>query len=352
MDSRPHRTQQRLFVPSSTASSTATSPVFKQPRITHTKERRHRRASKTLKHKNRTRSHPHRERGSSTASTWDFDAFIRSQYDDAQDAGDAAETRWHRCPGTLADAIMQLAEDASVSALPNVFREHETELLEATHGSRYEVTRIYQMKQKLLAEILRKMHSRLKDTSLPTTLRPQDLDVEAVVTKRTAIQQRYQEESRVAEKLAIELQRERERLEETRRVLKDLKGAAARKRHDKLVTGDIHPALLPAIQNAYGVSGLSQAPGTSPATSITPWRRDVAEMNLVIPEAQQRTSSSSNTQQEAALAIPALALYDTAERQIDGSLRNVLTTTHLPETAQFFSTFDNNTTPNTHPNTQ
>lgn len=336
----------RLFV-SPSSSIAASSPVFKQPTIKRTKKRHHRQPSKTSR--TRQKNYDKGNRRSAISSTWDFDKFIRSEFDTAEVANETGEVRWHRCPGSLADAILQLTEDASTSTLPNVFREHETELLDATSGSKYEVQRIYQMKQKLLSEILRKMYSRLRDCSLPDTLKPQDLDVESIVTKRAAIQQRYQEEASAAEQLAIELQKEQNRLEETRRVLKDLKGSVSRKRNDQLVTGEIHPALLPAIQNAYGVAGLSGATNTSSNTNVptvTPWQRDVAEMNLVIPSSQHNpVAPEEEPENEVKLAMPGLAQYDVASRQLDEGLNRVLDASHLPDAAKFFDTFDKHQNP-------
>ncbi|CAB4255760.1 similar to Saccharomyces cerevisiae YGR179C OKP1 Outer kinetochore protein, required for accurate mitotic chromosome segregation [Maudiozyma barnettii] len=268
---------------------------------------------------------------------WEFNKFIKKEFNKEPLT---EEIQWKTINRPLADSIMQLVEENTNSALDDVFHQYDSELQHITNSKHGETDKIYNIKQQLLNEILDKMHKKLRDSQFPSKFRNIDLDVETIVSKRAHIQQRYEEEMKNIENIEIVLQQEKEKLSESKRVLQGIKQNKEKNLNGKLLKDDLHPILIPAIQNAYGMIGSTTGCNSMSNDKSASWKMDVADMNLEVPVKRKVARADSADVLEATEDMPALDELTRVRNEFCSGINTFLDNGNLRETLKFFKHFD------------
>lgn len=270
---------------------------------------------------------------------WEFNKFIKKVYNEKGPIRNES-VLWKTISKPLGDSLMQLVEENTNSAIDDIFIDYNHDLQRITRNKFGEIDKIYNLKQRLLNEILDKMNKKLRDSQFPSKFKSSDLDVETIVSKREYIQQLYKDEMRNVESIEITLQKEKEKLEESKKILQSIKLNKNKNLNEKLLKDDIHPALIPAIQNAYGMIGPSSGNVTNSSGNIpTAWKKDMAEMNLQLPTSMNNHSKKLTTDEEnaAKLSMPSLKEYADINHELQDTVSNILHNGNLADTEAFFN---------------
>lgn len=272
---------------------------------------------------------------------WEFNKFIKKSYNDKGPIRNE-DIVWKTISKPLADSMMQLVEENTNSSIDDIFIDCNNDLETITMDKFGEVDKIYNLKQRLLNEILDKMNDKLRDSQLPSSFKSIDLDVETIVSKREYIQGLYEEELKNIETIEIALEKEKEKLEESKKILQGIKSNKNKNLNEKLLKDDIHPALIPAIQNAYGMIGTNSGTTTNKIGNKTSsWKKDIAEMNLQLPASMNNRHKKLTSEEEnaAKLSIPSLKEYLDINNELQNRVSDILQNGNLADTQAFFNNF-------------
>lgn len=317
------------------------SSVFVSPKIQRQPVRMTRVGSKThniLSPERNRKRRSHISRQDKKIGPWDFNKYIKREFNNNKAFHDI---QWKKVNNTIGTSIMQLIEGDMNIAIDETFQKYDNDLQYITNDKFGEIDRIYNLKQKLMNQILDKIYDKLRDSSLPIELKDTDLDVEYIVGKRSHIQERYTEEMRNVESLEIALQNEKEKLLEVKSFLKNLKQNKDKSLNEKLLQNDLHPALMQAIQNAYGLIKSTSSDSNKNNNKITNLKRDIAEFNLVPSKsAENEHELKPYDEKQAEVALPALKEYNTANLKLTENVSNTLSQSRLKDTVTFFNDFN------------
>ncbi|SMN21166.1 similar to Saccharomyces cerevisiae YGR179C OKP1 Outer kinetochore protein, required for accurate mitotic chromosome segregation [Maudiozyma saulgeensis] len=279
----------------------------------------------------------HRKLNDEKIGPWEFNKFIKKEFNKEPLT---EEIQWKTINRPLADCIMQLVEGNANSALDDVFVQYNNELQHITNNNYGEIDKIYNKKQQLFNEILDKMHNKLRDSQFPSKLKDIDLDVEAIVSKREYIQQLYEDEMKNIENIEIALQQEKEKLSESKRILQGIKQNKEKNLNEKLLKDDLHPILIPAIQNAYGMIESSTGDNVRGGDKPTSWKKDIADMNLEIPIQIKTERADYADEWDAVEAMPVLNDVKLTKNEFYTDINSFLKYGNLRETLEFFNRFN------------
>lgn len=293
------------------------------------------------KKRNNSLSKSKRKKKQDKIGPWDFNKFIKKSYNEKGPIRNE-DVVWKAMNKSLGHSFMQLVEENTNSAIDDIFSDYNHDLQRITRDKFGEIDKIYNLKQRLLNEILDKMNDKFKDSQFPSKFKSNDLDVETIVSKREYIQQLYKDELESVETIEIALKKEKEKLEESKKILQGIKSNKNKNLNGKLLKDDIHPTLIPAIQNTYGMIGSNSGTTTGTTTNKpTSWKRDVAEMNLQLPISMNNHGKKLTTEEQnfAKLSIPSLKEYSDVNNELQDTVSNILHNGNLADTAAFFNSF-------------
>lgn len=201
---------------------------------------------------------------------WDFAQVVRNEFRDKLPSNYEIK-RWKKPSKHMVRSVVQLIETSFEAAIEQVFEKYRVELQSVVPDP----APLYRQKHIIMSDILSKLKHQLKRTKFPSRISDRDVDIEYIVSKRKYIQARYAQELANAEKLEDELIRQQERLKEARKMFENLQESNKRRLTDRLLRNDLHPSLVKAMENAYGL-----IPDADMRNNPKAYERDVQDLEL------------------------------------------------------------------------
>lgn len=273
---------------------------------------------------------------SNLINEWDLKSLIKSEFNEKFANDKLIENfNWRRLPNSLELNIAQLLEGNLQSSIDEVFDRYNNELTNVLqdNDSLDDISQIYQLKLRLMNEIMKKIKTNLKLAKFPDKFKEKDIDIEYIVAKRSFIQDRYVQELKNIENLNLEINKETKKLNEIKRFMSDMKQNNNKILKKKLINKDLHPVLNHSIQNAYG---LIQQSNSHSVTSKTSLNRDKADYNLIVPTNFEIPYNEADSQLIGS-PLPSLSKSKQISLELQDTVTNILNSTHKADLKTIFN---------------
>ncbi|AQZ13049.1 OKP1 (YGR179C) [Zygosaccharomyces parabailii] len=252
------------------------------------------------------------EDASTTVSDpWDFAEVVQSEFRDKLPSNYEIK-RWKRPTKHMVRSVVQLVETDFEAAIEEIFEKYKGELRSVV----VDTAPLHRQKHLIMSDMLSKIKHQLKKTKFPSRISDRDMDVEYIVSKRKYIQARYAQELTNAEKLEDELIRQQKRLQESREVFDTLQMSNKRKLKDQLMRNGLHPSIVKAMENAYGL-----IPDGETQNGPRAYEKDVMDLKLDAGE----SCPMHNIEPEIERLLPALRDYKNVSRRLHDNVDTFMT---------------------------